>query len=107
MPVRDWKQCRSKVSASSSSMPVQAGAGDSWDAMACRECLSQEKEGSMEDVREVVRGTAGCYTAKLTEEATIEFYNQPYKSCIGRLPTDTLLASKSMAAPPLQHKQVA
>ena len=39
VPVSVWKQCRSKVSASSSSMPVQPCAGDSCAAIACRECL--------------------------------------------------------------------
>ena len=33
------RQCRSKVSASSNSMPVHPGTGDSCAAMACRECL--------------------------------------------------------------------
>ena len=34
IPVGVWKLCKSKVSASSSSMPLQPGTGDSWDDIA-------------------------------------------------------------------------
>lgn len=37
------RQCRSNVSACSSSMPPQPGAGESWEAMAWRECLWPSK----------------------------------------------------------------
>ena len=39
VPVSVWKQCRSNVSARSSSMPVQPGAGASCTAIAWSECL--------------------------------------------------------------------
>ena len=39
VPVSVWKQCRLKLSAYSTSMPVQPGAGDSCPAIACSECL--------------------------------------------------------------------
>lgn len=38
-PVRAWKQCKSKVSACSSSMPKQLGTGESCVEMAFTECL--------------------------------------------------------------------
>lgn len=38
VPVAVWKQCRSNVSASSSSIPVQPVTGESWLEMAWREC---------------------------------------------------------------------
>jgi len=43
VPVSVWKQCRSNVSARSSSMPVQPGAGASCTAIAWSECLQVPK----------------------------------------------------------------
>ena len=51
VPVSVWKQCRSKVSALSSSMPVQPSTGDSCVAMACSECLySSTTESELRDL---------------------------------------------------------
>lgn len=43
VPVSVWKQCRSKVSAFSSSMPVQPSTGDNCVAIACSECLHSSR----------------------------------------------------------------
>lgn len=40
-PVRVCMQCRSNLSVSSSSIPVQPSTGESWMDMACRECLGR------------------------------------------------------------------